>query len=37
MEIFGLVPIGATAEYPCHFGPPHLHVSGSFEEQGITQ
>ena len=37
MEIFGLVPIGATAEYPSHFGPPHLHVSGSFEELGITQ
>ena len=22
---------------PCHFGPPHLHVSGGFEDRGITQ
>ena len=22
---------------PGHFGPPHLHVSGGFEDRGITQ
>ena len=22
---------------PRHFGPPHLHVSGGFEDRGITQ
>ena len=30
-------PIRLNCRIPGHFGPPHLHVSGGFEDRGITQ
>ena len=28
---------GLNFRIPRNFGPPHLHVSGGFEDRGITQ
>ena len=38
-DILSISPSSAQLNFriPGHFGPPHLHVSGGFEDQGITQ
>ena len=28
---------GLNFRIPRNFGPPHLHVSGGFEDRGLTQ
>ena len=28
---------GSNCRIPCHFGPPHLHVTWGFQERGLTQ